>query len=266
MSKFIKTAVIAGALAGVVLFPAITQAADASADVAYFSSYVWRGQVLNNESVLQPAFSASTAFGLSFSAWGNVDLTDKFDNRKEFTEVDLTVAYDLPLKGPIGVSVGVIEYLLPKEGNFTPKVPEGHAEVEGSEDTDTREVYVTVSADVILAPTVALYYDVDEVEGFYASLGISHSFELMEKLSLDLGASVGAASDKYNEYYFGDDKAAFNDGNVSAGLTYACTENFSLSGAVYYTSLLDGNIKDGAEEIYGDKDRFYANIAAGYSF
>ncbi len=266
MRKFFQTAIIAGALTGAALSPATTQAADASVDVAYFSSYVWRGQIINNEPVLQPAFSASTPFGLSFTAWGNMDTTDKFDNRGEFTEVDLTVAYDLPLEGPIGVSVGASEYLFPKEGNYTPEVPEGHTEVEAGKDTDTREVYVSVSADILLSPTISLYYDVDEIKGFYASLGISHGFALMEKLSLDLGASIGAANHKYNEGYFGEDKHALNDLNLSASLAYALTETLSFSGAVYYTTLLDADIKDGAEAAFGDKDRFYANLAASYAF
>jgi hypothetical protein len=230
-------------------------AAESSLDVAGFSSYVWRGQVLNDEAVLQPAFTTTTDFGLSLNAWGNIDLTDQFDNRGEFSEVDLTASYALPLKGPVGVEVGVVEYLFPKEGNF-----------EEHHDVDTREIYGKVSADVISAPTLSVYYDFDEVDGAYASLGVSHSFELIETLSLDIAGSIGGATADYNDYYFGEDSAALNDSNVSGGLTYSPTETLSFSGVVQYTWLLNEAIRDGAKEIYGKKDHPFVGVSASYGF
>ncbi len=240
--------------------------AEASLDVEYFSSYVWRGQVLNSESVLQPAFSASADFGLSLSAWGNMDLTDKADCRGEFTEVDLTVAYQLPLSGTLGVSVGVIEYLFPKEGDYEAGTPDGHPDVPDRKDSDTRELFVELGLDVILAPTLTLYYDVDEVNGFYGSFELGQGIALTEQLELGLGASIGMGDRDYNNYYFGKKSIALNDLNLSAGLGYAFTDNLSLAGAIHYTTLLDGSIRAGGDETYDEKDRVYGSVSAAYSF
>ncbi|OGV45952.1 MAG: hypothetical protein A2X46_07190 [Lentisphaerae bacterium GWF2_57_35] len=244
-------AVLTAAIAGLTT----VQAAESSLDAAYFSSYVWRGQVLNDESVLQPAFTTTTDFGLSLNAWGNMDLTDQFDNRGELSEVDLTVSYALPLEGLVGVEVGVIEYLFPKEGNF-----------EEHHDLDTREFYGKVSIDVVSAPTLAVYYDADEVDGAYGTAGVSHSFDLVEKLTLDVAASIGVGSKDYNEYYFAEDSLALNDINGSAGLSYAVTEKLSLSGVLQYTFLPDSKISDGAEEIFGKDDRLFVGVSASYGF
>ncbi len=240
--------------------------ADASLDVEYYSSYVWRGQVLNSESVLQPAFSASADFGLSLSAWGNMDLTDKADCRGEFTEVDLTVEYELPLTGLFGASVGLIEYLFPKEGDCTDEPPEGHPDIPDRTDSDTREVFIAMGLDVMLSPTLTLYYDVDEVNGFYGNFELGHEIALTEQLALGLSASIGMGGRDYNDYYFGKKSIALNDLNLSAGLAYAFTEDLSASAAIRYTTLLDGSIRDGGSEIYDNEDRIYGNISAAYSF
>ena len=42
----------------------------------YFSKYIWRGQNVDNSSVLQPAFSAS-AYGFTGSIWSNIDMTNR---------------------------------------------------------------------------------------------------------------------------------------------------------------------------------------------
>ncbi|MFH0880425.1 MAG: hypothetical protein V2A34_11985 [Lentisphaerota bacterium] len=247
-------------------------AADASLDAAVLSAYVWRGQVINDEMVLQPAFTAESEWGLKLNAWANVDLTDKADVKGEVNEIDLLISYSPKFEGPVSLEVGFAEYAFPKEGNWEVELPDGHAvvaeETRIGEDTDTREVFLTVAAeDVILAPTLLLSYDMDEVKDLYVNLGISHSLPLMdETLSLDLSASVGYAFKDYNKYYFGTDDAAFNDGNVAASLAYTVTPSLSLTGTIQYTAMLDSKIKDGAELKFGEKDIVYGGVSASFAF
>ena len=102
---------------------------------------------------------------------------------------------------------------------------------------------------------------------------------LEEKLSLDLGASLGFGGADYNEYYFtftpaeGDegeaivnDSAAINDLNLSVGLTYAFSETCSLAGTLQYVTLLDSDIQDAAEAVYGEKDAVYGGVTLSRSF
>ncbi len=62
----------------------------ASVSVDYFSKYVWRGQSINDESVLQTNVSGS-AYGFTGSIWSNSDLTN--DRKGEFSEVDYSLDY-----------------------------------------------------------------------------------------------------------------------------------------------------------------------------
>lgn len=269
--KYVGMALLALALAPVAM------AAEGDITVDLKSAYVWRGQVLNDEMVVQPAFTVSTEWGLSLNAWGNMDVTDNESSfqpntRGEFNEVDLVASYTPQLDMPVEVTIGIAEYTYPKDGNATilANLPEDHVLVAEEElesfDTDTREIYATIAGDCLLAPTLGLYYDVDEVNSLYLNLGIGHTFDLVEKLTLDLGANVGYAIAKYNDFYYGEDKTAFNDGNLTAGVNYEVLEGLSLGANVAYTAMLDSDIKDRAEEIFGKKDIFYGGVSANYVF
>ncbi|HOW98952.1 MAG TPA: TorF family putative porin [Kiritimatiellia bacterium] len=235
--------------------------AEASLDLSLNSHYIWRGQVLNDEPVFQPSLTVSGPCGLSFNTWANMDVTDNLDNQGEFNEVDLTVSYSHNLCEKVSLEVGIVDYVLKTAEN-------------------TGELYLVAGADVLLSPTVRLYYDFDEVQDFYAQLAVGHSMAFLEeKLSLDLGASLGFGGSDYNEYYFTftpaegeegeaivNDSAALNDLNLSAGLTYAFSETLSLAGNVQYVALLDSDIEDAAEAVYGEKDAVYGGVTLSRSF
>ena len=95
-----------------------TENPDASLDVSidYATKYIWRGQNVNDESVLQPNLGFS-AYGFSGSIWANIDLTDGSQtipgNGGEFQEIDYTLDYSNSIPGleKVGFSVGVIHYL-----------------------------------------------------------------------------------------------------------------------------------------------------------
>ena len=143
MSKLIKNMMMTGCCALAALSPTAGWAADASVDAALLSAYVWRGQVINNEMVLQPAFTAASEWGLRLNAWANMDLTDKVDQKGEINEIDLLAAYSPKIEGPVSFEIGLAEYAFPKEGNWEVELPDGHAIIEEEtrigEDTDTRE-------------------------------------------------------------------------------------------------------------------------------
>lgn len=237
--------------------------AEANASLSLLSGYMWRGQLASDEAVLQPSLTAKDANGFSFNAWANMDLTDnnsltvydatgagtKKDAENEFWEYDLTLAYALPLKGPVTASLGVIQYTFPVLG------------------ASTREVYGTVGLNTLLTPTLSVYYDFDAADGFYGNFGVSHSFTLCDPLTLGLSASVGYATSDYNSFYFGVDDSALNDVNVGATLGYAVSKALTLSASVTYTTLPDGDISDGALAIgYDDDSAIIYGATASYNF
>lgn len=262
-SRVIMSAVVALALAAL---PAATMAADVTVGADVNSAYVWRSLTFNDGLVVQPSVDVTHPAGVRFNVWGNFDL-DSYDGaveRREFSEVDLTIAYALPLEGPFSVEVGVVEYLFPKEGNYVAEVPEGHPEVEAVRDTDTREVFVSLGFEIVdgLGLSANVYYDVDEVEGLYGDLGIAYGYDVTEALSLEAGAKIGAADKKFAEYYAGGTEGGLFDWNASLSATYAVTEAVELGAFITYA---DNVNTDAFPDDSKDKDVF-GGVSVYYTF
>ena len=222
------------------------EAAGIGVDVTidFYSKYVWRGQNLVDDWVLQPG--ASTTFGnFTLGVWGNVDMTNENDEEWNFTEVDYYADYSADLTDGIGYSLGYIYYQFPQASG------------------DTYEFYGGLNFDTFLSPSVTWYYDADEVEGSYVSFAIGHSIELPENIpfGIDLGLNVGWADSDYNAAYWDVDDDGFNDLTLSVGFPMEIG-GWSVTPSVNYVSLIDSDISDAAS----DDDIFYAGISLGTSF
>jgi len=215
-----------------------------SADVGVYSAYVWRGLVLNGNMVAQPSVTA--AYGpFSLNVWGNFDLIDPSHNN---TEVDYTAAYTLPLNTEaVAVDVGFIYYTFP-----------------GGNDTDaTEEIFVkTTFNNIILTPVASLYYDIDEVNGWYGNLAVSQSVEISDAMTAKIGGSIGCGTRNYNSYMFGEHKNAVNDYNIYVSAEYALTEKLSVGALLQYTRL-DSEV---ANEIYDSDALIWGGINLSYKF
>ncbi|MDA1044440.1 MAG: MltA-interacting MipA family protein [Verrucomicrobia bacterium] len=248
-----------GAAVALTMVPTAMLAAEASLDAAVFSAYDWRGQVINDEAVLQPALDVTSASGLGLNVWGNFDLTDKIGDSGEFSEVDITVSYDLGLGEdfPVGAQVGLIEYLFPKEGHSVDST--GAV----ANDADTREVYLALSKGVSgFDVSLTGYLDIDEVDGAYLNASVEHAVPVAEELGLVVGASVGYATSDYNKAYFGVDDSALNDVTFSLSGGVSVTDNLSVGGEVHYVILPDSDIEKAAKASYGEDDYFWGGVTA----
>ena len=225
-------------------------------DVAALSSYVWRGQTLNDKMVVQPSLTASKA-GFAINTWANYNVDGAYDG--DFSEVDLTASYSQAV-GPVALGAGLVQYTFP---NQTLAVEDG----EDVAYPGTVEVYASAGLpDVPLAPTLTVYRDVDEIDGTYGMLAVGHSFELAAAVSLSLSASLGAADADYNAGYFGVDDAALNDLTVGAALPFAVLENLTVKPAINYVYLPDSDVRDAAEALYGEDDAVVGSLTASYAF
>ncbi len=216
-----------------------------------FSKYVWRGQNVVDDWVLQP--SASVGYkGFTGSIWGNVDVTGDFVDDWEFSEVDYAVDYcnTFPGQETFGYSVGLIYYDFPN----TPWEA-------------TSEVYGGVTAGVPLSPAVKWFYDFDEAEGSYILFSVGHTIEKIKEWREDcychvqVGASVGYATDNYNDFYFGVDGAALNDLTLTAGVPF-CIGSWTIKPSIGYSVMVDDDIR----EATGESDNFWGGVSASYSF
>lgn len=215
------------------------------------SKYVWRGQNIINDWVLQP--SASVGYkGLTGTVWSSIDLTGDLVGRGQFNEVDLTLDYthEFPGVEELSYSVGVIHYEFPNTGWDS-----------------TSEVYGGLAASVPLSPALRWYYDFDEIDGSYIQLSLGHTFEKFYQwrdncyCNLELGASLAYATAGYNDGYFGVDEGAFNDLTLSAGLP-VCLGKWTLKPVVAYSTMLDDDIRAATAH----SDNLWAGLSASVSF
>ncbi len=215
------------------------------------SKYIWRGQNIVDDWVLQP--SASVGYkGLTATAWSSIDLTGDFVGRWQFNEVDLTLDYTHKLPGveELSYSVGMIHYEFPNTGWHS-----------------TNEVYGGLAAAAPLSPAIRWYYDFDEIDGSYIQLSLGHTIEKFHQwrdncyCSLQFGASLAYATAGYNDGYFGMGEPAFNDLTLSAGLPF-CLGKWTLKPVVAYSTMLDDDIRAATAH----SDNLWAGLSASVSF
>jgi len=247
-SKVVLCVVAALAMAG-----AAWAEGDVSVEVTadFFSKYIWRGQNVTDDWSFQPGVSATYA-GLTGGIWGSLDMTSENDQSGEFIEYDWYLDYSGAISDAVGYSVGAIYYYFPG----------GEA---------TTELYAGVSVDTIASPSLTVYYDIDEVEGTYVSLGFGHSVEGLEDLpfGIDLSASVGWGDSSYNDAYWGTTAmpnigSELNDLVLSVGLPFEVGP-VSVTPSVTYVALLGSDVKD-SDAFDTDNDVVVAGIGLAYGF
>jgi len=236
----------------------------ASADVAVLSKYVWRGQELSRGSiVIQPSMTISYK-GFSGNLWGNLD-TDKYVESGEdhkWNETDLTLSYGKEF-GMLSVEGGYIYYAL-----------------DGVD--DTQEIFLALGLDALLSPSLTVYKDIDNAQHYYFLLGISHAFEITEKVSLELSGSISyLLSDDKDAYpeidnyaSTGDEFKNFHDGVISASLPIAVTKYITITPSLSYTFPLSSDASDEMEwrsagfraKTTGDDNFIYGGVTVSMAF
>lgn len=234
---------------------------EVTAEAALLSSYVWRGQVYNNDMVIQPQITVSQ-YGVSLNAWGNYNIgKDTSGVSSDFSEIDFTLAYNLPINlSDMQLAVGATHYTFPNTMSEA-----------------TTEVFVTGSIttwdDLIVPviPAISVFGDVDEVKGTYVLLELLFPYEVTEYLSAEGGISAGYGNTSYNDYYFPNgasstQDAGWNDYNFKGIVNYAITEDVTASLSMVYTMLEGGSIRSAADKIYDDKEKFWVGANIAYDF
>lgn len=233
--------------------PADKAAPAVSAQVGLLNAYVWRGQVYNNDFVIQPQLTLSQ-YNFSFNVWGNKDLTQNYlGNNGQFSEIDLSLAYTLPIDvNEMSFDVGAINYNFPAGGDST-------TELFASAIVQSWRDYVI--------PSVTLYADIEQVRGIYALFDVNVPYEISDYLSVNGGVSIGWGNNTYNDYYWplNDQKAGINDYNLYANASYELTESLTASANLTYTMLEGGSIKDSAA-VYESDSKLWGGVNIAYDF
>jgi len=254
-----------------------TQEEKVSGEIAasILSAYIWRGQELTRHSVvLQPSIMVSYR-GFAASLWGNLDTkpyaVDGHKNSSNFTETDVTLSYSRAF-GILQAGVGYIYYGL-------------SGSAAGGEDLlDSQELFVSLGLDTLLSPTLTVYKEIDHYHQWYATLGISHTFSLHEKIGLKLAANVSYLKSEDATTYpkFDKNSAAtdkkfnnFHNGVFSVSLPVAVIKTLTITPTLSYVFPLSDDakyemrgrgLKGTANPSDRDSSYFYGGIVLSYTF
>lgn len=248
--------------AGSIIAHAVMLEIDVEADVKVTSAYVWRGMVINDELCIQPSVTVR-AGDVSFNVWGIWDLTD-VTNSSEHTRMDTTLDYTHAYGKQI-LGSGLTAYI--------------YHDDPGEQSKDTFEVFLGYTLDIPSLPSLTVYYDFGEIEGFYASFALAHSFELVKnRIALDLGVALNGGDQDYSsalvnllvsgeaveEFEF--DEASLVDVTAVASFPVSFGDYFEITPGVKYMELLDSKIKDAVRNIGGEEDQWVYSLTATLYF
>ncbi len=223
---------IAIALLGTSAPAAFAGGAAVTYDLGIGSAYVWRGITFTDGAVFQPALTVSHESGFGFNVWGNMDIDDVNGLSGDFQEVDLTASYGFG-GDKLSAEIGYIEYLFPNGVG-----------------PSTSEVYFSLGLDTALSPSLAIYYDFDQVDSFYGTLSVEWGRELNGGWKYAVGLLAGFAADDYAIHYGGTEGGLYN-GEARLTLTYE-QDSWSGGGFVAYTDTLDKKVlPNQAVDFYG---------------
>lgn len=212
-------------------------------DAAYVSKYVWRGIPQTTDGAFQPSVTFSGSNGLSFNFWASQD-----SSRDEFTENDYTLNYSWTA-GKAAMNGGYIYYAFPNTSYLS-----------------TSELYLSAAFSGPLSPVLAVNYDTNEADGFYASISGSHSLLLGKgATSLVLSGRLGLSSSSYNEFWFGEDSTALSDLYVSASVPFSAGK-VTLTPSLSYSTLISSKLKDSPNMKGLKSDNFVFGLTASMGF
>ncbi len=234
-------------------------------EMALVSSYVWRGQVINNDFVVQPQVTLSQ-YGFSLNIWGNYDLGNNMNGvSSDFSEIDFSLAYTLPLDiNEVALDIGMIGYHFPANGTGNTGSP------------STTELFATATVlswqDYVI-PSVTMFGDIDEADGVYLLFDLVAPYQISDYLAVEAGVSAGWGNTSYNDYYFGQNgdgtgtqDGGWNDYNFYGNASYEIMENLTASLNLTYTMLEGGSIRSAADDIYEAKEKFWGGVNIAYDF
>ncbi|MDR2549432.1 MAG: MltA-interacting MipA family protein [Desulfobulbus sp.] len=214
------------------------EAATATAALDANSAYVWRGLTANHGFVLQPSIDVAAENGFGVNVWANFDVDDYNGTVEEsrFSEVDLTASYMYKL-GKVDTSVGVIAYTFPTT----------HPDALNGEPKDlnnTSEIFLGLGYDLGYGFSLSgkIYYDFDQVDDFYLTVGLGYAYGINDKTTLNLSGLISFAGEDFSEYYAAGTDSGFFNYTLSASVKYMATEALGIGANINFTDSMDDDV------------------------
>jgi uncharacterized protein (TIGR02001 family) len=246
---------------GTVYHSAMTEA---TLEVALASAYVWRGQVHNNDAVIQPQITLAQ-YGFSMNMWANYDLgANKDQVQSDVSEFDISFAYSLPIDvNEMAIDVGLINYNYPDNGS-----------TEGDSNPSTTEVFISgtiLSFKDKFIPSITAYADIEEYPGVYVLFDLFVPYEVSEYVSLAGGFTAGYGNTSYNDEVWangsGNFDAEFSDFSVYAVASYEVSDELTAAATLNYATLNGGSFEQAAAAAgYEADEKVWVSVNIAYDF
>ncbi len=228
-----------GALLIVLWFPsAALSEVGFQPEVTVVSKYIWRGfdTIVDDRPAIQPSVTVTFGkSGLWFNAWSAFALADT-----DFVELDLIAGYDRALPKDLTLSAGVGYFTFPSMSHYPDK------------NSATPEIYAGLTTCALpFSPGLTLYYDFNLGDGVYATLCLTHDFDLKYK-TIHTCALIG-----YTRQY----KAIGVDPGIS-DICLGVSTDVDVKGFVLTPSL---NYVIVPNETINDEDEVWFGLSVGWS-
>jgi hypothetical protein len=228
-------------LVGMIFSVAVVWGGEAKTSLDMATAYVFRGATFNDGLVFQPGLELSGS-PVTLGVWGNFDIDDYDDTLAggQFSEIDIYGSYDIPFKlDPFGLSVGYTEYTYPSGGG----------------DAD-REVSLSATADVLMSPSLAMFYGTDGgiKDSTYIELGAGHEMKLSNQAAVEFNVAVGYLEPDEGE-------SGFSHADVAVHLSYGV-----VHASIICVVQIDDKVLPDVEDNGSYDAQLYGTIGISHSF
>jgi hypothetical protein len=206
--------------------------------VDVYSAYVWRGVIITEEPVWQPNASLAANFGdygsLSAALFANFNATTRA-NRNQcggLDEIDYVIGYEVDVSF-LTLGIGHTWWTFPSVTDSTYY-------------SSSREINLSAEIDNdYVVPFVEVNIDYAEAEGLYGLAGLRKEIQVVDQLMVGAEVSLGAGTNPYTDYYFGNNsKTGLVDGNIALYTQFDITDNLYVGAKLVFTAVLDSELQD----------------------
>jgi hypothetical protein len=112
--------------------------------------------------------------------------------------------------------------------------------------SSSREINLSAEIDnEYVVPFVEVNIDYAEAEGLYGLAGLRKEIQVMDQLMVGAEVSLGAGTNPYTDYYFGNNsKTGLVDGNIALYTQFDITDNIYVGAKLVFTAVLDSELQD----------------------
>jgi hypothetical protein len=206
--------------------------------VDFLSAYVWRGVIITEEPVWQPNASMAANFGdygsLSAALFANFNATTRA-NRNQcggLDEIDYVIGYEVDVSF-LTLGIGHTWWTFPSV-------------TDSKYDSSSREINLSAEIDNdYVVPFVEVDIDYAEADGIYGLAGLRKEIKVVDQLMVGAEVSLGAGTNPYTDYYFGNNsKTGLVDGNIALYTQFDITDNLYVGAKLVFTAVLDSELQD----------------------